>query len=85
MKTVSYTHLDVYKRQEKEQETEEDRREEEAEIVTDTEMVQQAGDKEEARGGINWEKLKELMSRMEEQNKQTNEKIDSKMCIRDSG
>ena len=67
----------VSKRIAKDQETEEDRWEEEAEIITDTEMEQQAGDKEEARGGVNWEKLMELMGRMEEQNKQTNEKIDS--------
>ena len=49
----------VSKRMAKDQETEEDRREEETEVVTDTEMEQQAGDKEEARGGLNWEKLME--------------------------
>ena len=37
----------VTKRMEKEQETEEDRREEETEVVTDTEMEQQASNKEE--------------------------------------
>ena len=47
----------VSKRMEKEQETEEDRREEELEVVTDTEMEQQAGDKEEARGGLDLQKL----------------------------
>ena len=46
----------VSKRMVKDQETEEDRREEEVEIITGTEMEQQAGDKEEARGGLNWEK-----------------------------
>ena len=76
----------VSKRMAKDQETEEDRREEEAEIVTDTEMEQQASntedaqgdqpDKEEARGGLNWEKLMELMSSMKEDNKQMSEKIE---------
>ena len=71
----------VTKRMEKEQETEEDRREEETEAGTDIEMEQQASntedtqgdqpDKEEARGGLNWEKLMELMSSMKEDNKQT--------------
>ena len=62
----------------KDQETEEGRHEEqEKETVLDTEMEQQAGNQEEARGGLNWEKLMELMSSMKEQNKQTNEKIDS--------
>ena len=41
--SVSYTHLDVYKRQE------EDRRENEAEAVMDSEMKQQAGEHEGAR------------------------------------
>ena len=60
------------------------KRQEEIEIVTGTEMEQQAGDKEEAGGRVNWEKLMELMSgmkednkRMEEQNRQINEKLDS--------
>ena len=40
----------VSKRIAKDQETEEDRREEEAEVVTDIEMEQQASDKEDAQG-----------------------------------
>ena len=55
---------------EKEQEAEEDRREEETEAGTDIEMEQQAGDKEEARGRLNWEKLMELMSSMKKDNKE---------------
>ena len=67
----------VTKRLAKGQETEEDRREEETETVPDTEMEQQAGDGEEARGGPDWNKFIELMSSMKEDIKQTNEKFDS--------
>ena len=45
--------------------------------VMDSEMKQQAGDKEEARGGPDWNKFMELMSSMKVDIKQTNEKIDS--------
>ena len=64
----------VSKRMAKDQETEADKREEEAEIVTDTKKEQQAGDNEEARGGLDLQKLWELIK---EDNRQTNEKIDS--------
>ena len=72
----------VSKRIAKDQETEEDRREEEAEIITDTEMEQQAGDKEEAREEPNWQDMMKFMAEQfrkqeetsKEQNKQTNEK-----------
>ena len=40
----------ISKRMAKDQETEEDRREEEAEVVTDTEMEQQESNKEDALG-----------------------------------
>ena len=62
--SVSYTHLDVYKRQ-----------------VMDTEKEQQAGDKAVAREEPNWQEIMKFMAeqfkKQEEQNKQTNEKIDS--------
>ena len=50
----------------KDHETEEGRWEEETETVLDTEMEQQAGDKEEARGGPDWNKFMEMMSSINE-------------------
>ena len=52
----------VSKRIVKDQEMEEDRREEGTEIVTDSEMEQQVGDNEEARGGLGLQKLWELIN-----------------------
>ena len=42
-------------------ETEEDRREQEEETVKDSKMEEQAGDNEEARGGLDLQKLWELI------------------------
>ena len=56
----------------KDQETEEDRREEEAEVVTEGEMEQQAGDKEEARGDMDLLKLWELIKEDSKKQKEAN-------------
>ena len=65
----------VPKRIAKDQETEEDRREEEAEIVTEGEMEQQAGDKEEARGDMDLLKLWELIKGDSKKQKEANNEI----------
>ena len=77
----------VSERMAKDQETEEDRREEEAEVVTDTEMEQQASVKEDAQGDQpdkavareepNWQDMMKFMAeqfrKQEENSKKQNE------------
>ena len=63
----------------KDQETEEDRRQEETETVPDTEMEQQAGDREEARGGLDWNKFMEMMSSINEKLDKNKEEINKKL------
>ena len=57
---------DTSKKRTKETEAEEDRQEHEEETVKYVEMEQQAGDKEEARGGLDLQIMEKMLKRMSE-------------------